>query len=49
MDAVESGLQGLLPRGQWTRRGFVSLLSGHGEVIEVPSPFPWTMLLVAVR
>jgi 2-polyprenyl-3-methyl-5-hydroxy-6-metoxy-1,4-benzoquinol methylase len=33
----------------WTRRGFVSLLSGHGEVIEVRSPFPWTMLLVAVR
>ena len=25
-----------------------SLLSGHGEVIEVRSPFPWTMLLVAV-
>ena len=33
----------------WTQRGFVSLLSRHGEVIEVRSPFPWTMLLVAVR
>ena len=33
----------------WTRRGFVSLLARHGEVIEVRSPFPWTMLLVAVR
>jgi carboxymethylenebutenolidase len=30
MDAVETGLQGLLPRSQWTRRGFVvtSLASG---------------------
>jgi 2-polyprenyl-3-methyl-5-hydroxy-6-metoxy-1,4-benzoquinol methylase len=33
----------------WTRRGFVSLLSRHGHVLEVRSPFPWTMLLVAVR
>ena len=32
----------------WTRRGFVSLLSGHGEVTEIRSPFPWTMLLVRV-
>jgi 2-polyprenyl-3-methyl-5-hydroxy-6-metoxy-1,4-benzoquinol methylase len=32
----------------WSRRGFVSLLSRHGQVIEVRSPFPWTMLLVAV-
>ncbi len=32
----------------WTRRGFVSLLSRHGDVVEVRSPFPWTMLLVAV-
>jgi carboxymethylenebutenolidase len=30
MDALETGLQGLLPRSQWTRRGFVvtSLASG---------------------
>ena len=32
----------------WTRRGFAALLSRHGEVVEVRSPFPWTMLLVAV-
>ena len=32
----------------WTRRGFVALLARHGDVIEVRSPFPWTMLLVAV-
>ncbi len=30
----------------WSRRSFVRLLSSHGEVIEVRSPFPWTMLLV---
>jgi 2-polyprenyl-3-methyl-5-hydroxy-6-metoxy-1,4-benzoquinol methylase len=30
----------------WSRRSFVQLLSGHGEVAEVRSPFPWTMLLV---
>jgi ubiquinone/menaquinone biosynthesis C-methylase UbiE len=32
----------------WSRRGFVELLSRHGEVVEVRSPFPWTMLLVRV-
>jgi 2-polyprenyl-3-methyl-5-hydroxy-6-metoxy-1,4-benzoquinol methylase len=30
----------------WSRRSFVELLSHHGEVVEVRSPFPWTMLLV---
>jgi hypothetical protein len=30
----------------WSRRSFVDLLSRHGEVVEVRSPFPWTMLLV---
>ena len=30
----------------WSRRSFVRLLSHHGEVLEVRSPFPWTMLLV---
>ncbi|HEV2997918.1 MAG TPA: class I SAM-dependent methyltransferase [Solirubrobacteraceae bacterium] len=30
----------------WSRRAFVELLSRHGKVIEVRSPFPWTMLLV---
>ena len=33
----------------WSRRGFVALLSRHGEVVEVRSPPPWTMLLVKVR
>jgi 2-polyprenyl-3-methyl-5-hydroxy-6-metoxy-1,4-benzoquinol methylase len=33
----------------WTRRSFVSLLGRYGEVAEVRSPFPWTMLLVRVR
>jgi 2-polyprenyl-3-methyl-5-hydroxy-6-metoxy-1,4-benzoquinol methylase len=32
----------------WSRRSFVELLSRHGEVTEVRSPFPWTMLLVRV-
>jgi 2-polyprenyl-3-methyl-5-hydroxy-6-metoxy-1,4-benzoquinol methylase len=30
----------------WSRRSFVQLLSRYGEVVEVRSPFPWTMLLV---
>jgi 2-polyprenyl-3-methyl-5-hydroxy-6-metoxy-1,4-benzoquinol methylase len=30
----------------WSRREFVRLLSRHGKVLEVRSPFPWTMLLV---
>jgi 2-polyprenyl-3-methyl-5-hydroxy-6-metoxy-1,4-benzoquinol methylase len=30
----------------WSRRSFVSLLACHGEVAEVRTPFPWTMLLV---
>lgn len=30
----------------WSRRSFVGLLSRHGEVVELRSPFPWTMLLV---
>jgi 2-polyprenyl-3-methyl-5-hydroxy-6-metoxy-1,4-benzoquinol methylase len=32
----------------WSKRGFVQLLSRHGEVVETRSPFPWTMLLVDV-
>ncbi len=32
----------------WSKRGFVSLLQRHGEVVEARSPFPWTMLLVRV-
>jgi 2-polyprenyl-3-methyl-5-hydroxy-6-metoxy-1,4-benzoquinol methylase len=30
----------------WSKRSFTRLLARHGEVIEVRSPFPWTMLLV---
>jgi 2-polyprenyl-3-methyl-5-hydroxy-6-metoxy-1,4-benzoquinol methylase len=33
----------------WTRRSFVHLLGRYGEVSEIRAPFPWTMLLVAVR
>jgi 2-polyprenyl-3-methyl-5-hydroxy-6-metoxy-1,4-benzoquinol methylase len=30
----------------WSKRSFIALLRGYGEIIEVRSPFPWTMLLV---
>jgi SAM-dependent methyltransferase len=30
----------------WSKRAFVELLSQHGDVIGIRSPFPWTMLLV---
>jgi 2-polyprenyl-3-methyl-5-hydroxy-6-metoxy-1,4-benzoquinol methylase len=33
----------------WSRRGFVSLLARHGEVLQTRTPFPWTMLLVRVN
>jgi ubiquinone/menaquinone biosynthesis C-methylase UbiE len=29
----------------WSRRSFVELVSRHAAVLEVRSPFPWTMLL----
>ncbi len=32
----------------WSRRALVSLLSRHGRVEEVRSPFPWTMVLVGL-
>jgi 2-polyprenyl-3-methyl-5-hydroxy-6-metoxy-1,4-benzoquinol methylase len=32
----------------WTLRGFVQLLESVGQVVDVRSPFPWTMLLVRV-
>jgi 2-polyprenyl-3-methyl-5-hydroxy-6-metoxy-1,4-benzoquinol methylase len=32
----------------WSKRGFISLLERHGEVVEARSPFPWTMVLVRV-
>ena len=33
----------------WSRRGVLRLLDRHGDVLETRSPFPWTMVLVAVR
>jgi ubiquinone/menaquinone biosynthesis C-methylase UbiE len=30
----------------WSKRSFVAMLSRHGTVEEVRSPFPWTMVLV---
>jgi SAM-dependent methyltransferase len=33
----------------WTRRAFVELFSGHGEVVAARAPFPWTQLLVRVE
>jgi 2-polyprenyl-3-methyl-5-hydroxy-6-metoxy-1,4-benzoquinol methylase len=32
----------------WSKRSFVSMLSRHGRVEDVRSPFPWTMVLVRV-
>jgi 2-polyprenyl-3-methyl-5-hydroxy-6-metoxy-1,4-benzoquinol methylase len=32
----------------FSRRSFISLLERHGEVLEVRTPFPWTMALVRV-
>ena len=32
----------------WSRRAFVRLLGRYGTVVELRSPFPWTMLLVQV-
>jgi len=32
----------------WSKRSFISMLSRHGTVEEVRSPFPWTMVLVRV-
>jgi len=30
----------------WSRHSFVKLLSHYGQIAEIRSPFPWTMLLV---
>lgn len=30
----------------WSKRGFVRMLSGFGEIAEVRTPFPWTMVLL---
>jgi 2-polyprenyl-3-methyl-5-hydroxy-6-metoxy-1,4-benzoquinol methylase len=32
----------------WSKRGFVRSVARYGEIVEVRSPFPWTMLLVRV-
>ena len=32
----------------WSKRGFAQLLRQYGEVVELRSPFPWTMALVRV-
>src|SRR5919197_865723 len=32
----------------WSKRSFVRLLRGYGEVVQARSPFPWTMLLVRI-
>jgi 2-polyprenyl-3-methyl-5-hydroxy-6-metoxy-1,4-benzoquinol methylase len=32
----------------WSKRTFARLLSRHGDIVEVRSPFPWTMALVRV-
>jgi 2-polyprenyl-3-methyl-5-hydroxy-6-metoxy-1,4-benzoquinol methylase len=32
----------------WSKRSFVAMLAQHGRVVEARSPFPWTMVLVAV-
>ncbi len=33
----------------WSKRAFLRLLERHGDVLDARSPFPWTMVLVAVR
>jgi SAM-dependent methyltransferase len=30
----------------WSKRSFAALLGHHGEIVELRSPFPWTMALV---
>ena len=32
----------------WSKRGFAQLLRRYGEIVELRSPFPWTMALVRV-
>ena len=32
----------------WSRHSFAALLGRHGEVVELRSPFPWSMALVRV-
>ena len=30
----------------WSKRSFATMLGHHGEIVELRSPFPWTMALV---
>jgi len=30
---------------QWSKSGFIQLVSRHFEIVEVKTPFPWTMVL----
>jgi 2-polyprenyl-3-methyl-5-hydroxy-6-metoxy-1,4-benzoquinol methylase len=30
----------------WSKRGIAALLARHGEIVDLRSPFPWTMALV---
>jgi 2-polyprenyl-3-methyl-5-hydroxy-6-metoxy-1,4-benzoquinol methylase len=32
----------------WSKRGLRSLLASHGEILELRTPFPWTIALVGV-
>jgi 2-polyprenyl-3-methyl-5-hydroxy-6-metoxy-1,4-benzoquinol methylase len=32
----------------WSKRGLAALLARHGEIVELRSPFPWTMALLQV-
>lgn len=32
----------------WSRRGLVRLLKGYGEIVELRSPLPWTVVLARV-
>jgi hypothetical protein len=33
----------------WSKPGLARLLSKYGDVVEVRTPFPWTMALVRIR
>jgi 2-polyprenyl-3-methyl-5-hydroxy-6-metoxy-1,4-benzoquinol methylase len=33
----------------WSARSFATMLARHGEVLQLRTPFPWTMALVRVR
>ena len=51
MDALESGLRGLLPRTEWTRRGFVvtAIIISFQDFVtpDWAQPPEWATLLLA--